>query len=139
VLGIAVDNNGYQAEHPRALGRDHWHRRFDRKRKFPPHVRSAPYRRVLWPRRDALVGSEPSLWGQYNQTGEFGYNVQSPDRSDVSMVTAISNGSPDRTAQRGGRRRVGTSIQSPRRSALHDEPNKCNQWVLPFWIAAINL
>jgi hypothetical protein len=27
---------------------------------------------------DALVGSEPSLWGLYNQTGEFGYNVTKP-------------------------------------------------------------
>ena len=42
----------------------------------------------------------------------------------LRMMVSSARLTPDRIAQRGGQRRVGTSIQSPRRSALHDEPKQ---------------
>ena len=44
----------HQAQYPRAQGRHHRHRRLDRQRELPPHVRSAPDRRILRPGRHAL-------------------------------------------------------------------------------------
>ena len=44
------------AQHPRAQGGDRRHRRLDRQRQLPPHVRSAPDRGILRPRRHAVVG-----------------------------------------------------------------------------------
>ena len=55
MLGIAVDHNGEPAQHPRQQGRDRRHRRLDRQRQFPPHVRSAPDRGILRPCRHAVV------------------------------------------------------------------------------------
>ncbi len=43
------------AQHPRPQGRHHRHRRLDRQRQLPPHVRSAPDRGILRPRRHAVV------------------------------------------------------------------------------------
>ena len=40
---------------PRAPSRDHRHRRLDRQRQLPPHVRSTPHRGILRPRRNAMV------------------------------------------------------------------------------------
>ena len=45
-----------QPRHPRAQGGHHRHRRLDRQREFPPHVRPAPDRGILRPRRHAVVG-----------------------------------------------------------------------------------
>ena len=42
----------------------------------------------------------------------------------LRMMVSSARLTPDRIAQRGGQRRVGTSIQSPRGSALHDEPKQ---------------
>ena len=57
VIGIAVDAQGHEAQHPRPQGRHRRHRRLDRQRQFPPHVRSAPDRGILRARRHAVVGS----------------------------------------------------------------------------------
>ena len=46
-----------QPQHPRAQGRHRRHRRLDRQRQLPPHVRSAPHRGILRARRHAVVGS----------------------------------------------------------------------------------
>ena len=56
-----------QAQHSRAQGRHHRHRRFDRQRELPPHVRPAPHRRILRPRRHALVGP-----GRQRRAGRHG-------------------------------------------------------------------
>ena len=45
----------HEPQHPRPQGRDHRHRRLDRQRQFPPHVRSAPDRGILRARRHAVV------------------------------------------------------------------------------------
>ena len=47
---------GNHAQHPRPQGGHHRDRRFDRQCQFPPHVRSAPDRRILRPCRHAVVG-----------------------------------------------------------------------------------
>ena len=56
VLGIAVDHNGTSAQHQRPQSGHRRHRRLDRQREFPPHVRSAPDRGILRPGRHAVVG-----------------------------------------------------------------------------------
>ena len=57
VTGIAVDHDGDEAKHPGAQGGHHRQRRLVGKRQFPPHVRPAAHRRILRPRRHAVVRS----------------------------------------------------------------------------------
>ena len=74
------------ARHRRAEGGDHRDRGFDRQRQFPPHVGSAPDRGYCglagmpWSDQDAsgeiaAMAIGASLWGIFNQTGEFGYKA----------------------------------------------------------------
>ena len=78
-----------QVGHSCPPGCHHRHRRLDRKCQLPTHVRPAPYRRVLrsrrmpWSDQDAsgelaAMAIGASLWGFYNQIGEFGSNVTKP-------------------------------------------------------------
>ena len=79
-----------EAQHSRAQGRHRRHRRLDRKRQLPPHVRSAAHRGILRACRHAVVGSGrqrrdsppwmigASLWGLFNYTGEFGSGITKP-------------------------------------------------------------
>ena len=57
VIGIEVEHRGTQPRHPGTQGGDHCHRRINRQRQLPPHVRSAPDRGILRPCGHAVVRS----------------------------------------------------------------------------------
>lgn len=90
VLGVAVETNGIRAHDPRAQGGDHRHRRFVRqrvnfRRMFDPRLTEeyCGIGGMPWSDQDAsgelaamAVGA--SLWGLYNQTGEFGIRLTKP-------------------------------------------------------------
>ena len=105
VLGIAVDNNGtklnIRARKAVIIGTGGSTGNVNFRRMFDPRLTEeyCGLAGMPWSDQDAsgelaamAVGA--SLWGLYNQTGEFGYESPSPDRSDASMATGIFIGCP---------------------------------------------
>ena len=98
VLGITATNQGKTTEHPGAEGRHHRHRRLYRQRELPQNVRPETDRGVLrWRGGEpysfqdasgelAAMAIGASLWGAYNQTGEFGPVITKPGQIGCQYV-----------------------------------------------------
>ena len=94
VLGIAVDAQRRDAQHPRAQGRHRRHRRLDRQRQLPPHVRSAPDGGILRARRHAVVGS-----GRQRRARRHGYRRLAVGGCSITPASsAPASPSPARSA-----------------------------------------
>ena len=109
VIGIAGRQQRHHGQHPRPQGRHHRHRRLDRQRQLPPHVRSAADRGVLRSRRHALVGPgrqrrdrrhgdrRVAVGAVQLQTSEIGSGLTKPGRSAPSTAivkSALAAGQP---------------------------------------------
>ena len=99
------DESGQDAEHSREKRRDHRHGRTQQQRELPPDFRSAADGRVSGDGRAlfdqdasgeiAAMAIGASLWGAYNQTGEFGETRHKAGKDRLPRTaTSISRGMP---------------------------------------------